>query len=524
MARRRISMRRAKEILRLKHELGLANRQIASALKMSHITVGTYLKLAESSGIGWPLAAEVTDSRLVELLRSSSRPPEAAARPLPDMDWVYREMKKKHVTLYLLWEEYRKEHPDGYKYTRFCEYYKRFKCKQEVSLRQEYKAGERMFVDWAGDTITVWDVDTGESRQASLFVAVLGASNYTFARAFENRQQPLWIEAHVLAWEFFGGAAKLTIPDNEKTGVTTAGRYEMDVHRTYEELAQHYGTVVIPARPGEPKDKAKVESAVLNAERRILAVLRDRKFFSLWELNAAIEMALKDLNERPFQKMPGNRKLLFEQVERSTLTPLPLTRYEVATWTKAKVNIDYHIQVDWHLYSVPCHLVNEPVEVRMTSRTVEIIHDGQRVALHQRSYLRGKATTEEMHRPTGHQRHMTWTPERLMEWAGNAIGNNGRQVASRIMEDQPHPERGYRACLGLIRLVRKYGAERTERACLKAVNADACSYRSVDSILKTGLDRPSLDSEICMTIASHENIRGADYYNENIERNGKHAE
>ncbi len=518
-------MRRAKEILRLKHALELTNRQIASALKMSHVTVGTYLRLAESSGIGWPLSAEVTESHLMELLRNSGDSPETARRPLPEMEWVYQEMKRKHVTLQLLWEEYRKEHPDGYGYTRFCGYYKAFKSKQEVSLRQEYKAGERMFVDWAGDTITLWDPKTGESRQVSLFLAILGASNYTFARAFENRQQPSWIQAHISAWEFFGGVAKLTIPDNEKTGVTTAGRYEMDVHRTYEELAEHYGTVVIPARPREPRDKAKVESAVLNAERRILAVLRDQKFFSLEELNVAIERALKALNERPFQKMPGNRKMLFEQIERSALSPLPVTRYEVATWTKAKVNIDYHIQVDWHLYSVPYHLVNEPVEVRLTSRTVEIIHDGTRVAMHQRSYLRGKATTDTMHLPKGHREHLNWTPERLIEWAGNAIGINGRQVASKMLESRPHPELGYRSCLGLIRLVRKYGTERTEQACLRAIKLDACSYRSVNSILKTGMDGQALEPQPPVTVAVHENIRGADYYrNDEIERTGTNAE
>ena len=525
MARKRISMRRAKEILRLKHELGLANRQIASALKMSHVTVGTYLKLAESSGVGWPLPEETTDNRLTELLRSSSRPPEAALRPLPDMERVYCEMKKKHVTLQLLWEEYRKEHPDGYKYTRFCEYYRRFRCKQEVSLRQEYKAGERMFVDWVGDTIAVWDAETGESRQVSVFVAILGASNYTFARAFDNRQQAAWIEAHILAWEFFGGVAKLTIPDNEKTGVTKAGRYEMDVHRIYEELTAHYGTVAIPARPRKPKDKAKVESAVLNAERRIFAVLRDQKFFSLWELNVAIERVLSDLNERPFQKMPGNRKLLFEQTERSALKPLPVTRYEPATWAHAKVNIDYHIQVDWHFYSVPHDFVKEYVEVRLTSRMVEIIHKGSRIAMHQRSYLKGKATTDPMHRPKGHQEHLEWTPERLAEWAGNAIGCNGRQVVVKILEKQLHPERGYRACLGMIRLTRKYGADRTERACLLAIIKDACSYQSVKSMLETGMDRQELNATEAKTVASHENIRGSAYYsNDKIERTGTHDE
>lgn len=513
MARKGISMRKAKEILRLKHVLGLTNRQIGSALKMSHVTVGTYLKLAAEAQLGWPLPAEVPDSRLMDLLRVSARPPEQARRPLPDMDWLYREMKKKHVTLQLLWEEYRRAHPDAYAYTQFCEYYKRFRCQLEVSLRQEYKAGEFLFVDWAGDTILLWDAQTGTSRPAYLFVAVLGASNYTFARAYEDKQMASWVDAHIQGWEFFGGVAKLTIPDNEKTGVTTAGRYEMDVNRTYEELTAHYGTGALPARPYEPRDKAKVESAVLNAERRILAVLRDQRFFTLGELNAAIERALKDLNERPFQKLPGSRRTLFEEIERAALRPLPVTRYELATWTKATVNIDYHIQVEWHFYSVPYRLVQQPVEVRLTQRVVEVFHRGERVALHPRSFLRGKATTDPMHRPQSHQEHMSWTPERLIEWAGNTIGENGGQVVTRILKSHVYPERGYRACLGVIRLTRRYGPERTEQACRRALATDACSYRRIDSILKTGLDRQALDPEAERPVAgSHENVRGADYY------------
>ena len=519
-------MRKAKEILRLKHILGLTNRQIGSALKMSHVTVGTYLKFAGEAGLGWPLPADVSEARLMEMLRTSARPPEEASRPLPDMDRIYREMKRKHVTLQLLWEEYRQEYPDGYAYTQFCEYYKRFRCQLEVSLRQEYKAGEFMFVDWAGDTISLWNPTTGESRPAYLFVAVLGASNYTFARAYEDKQMASWIDAHIQAWEFFGGVAKLTVPDNEKTGVTTAGRYEMEVNRTYEELTAHYGTGALPARPREPRDKAKVESAVLNAERRILAVLRDQRFFSAGELNGAVERALKDLNERPFQKMPGNRRTLFEEIEQAALRPLPATRYELATWTKAIVNIDYHIQVDWHLYSVPYRLVKQPMEVRLTRGTVEVFHQGARVAMHPRSLLRGKATTDPMHRSPAHDAHMNWTPDRLMEWAGNTIGENGRQVAAGIMKSHVYPERGYRGCLGLIRLARRYGPERTERACLRAVQADACSFRSVDSILKTGLDRQALNPEAETPVAgSHENVRGADYYRtEDTERSVACAE
>ena len=346
MARRPISMRKAREILRLKHELGLTNRQIGASLHMSHVSVGKYLQRAGEAGLVWPLAPEINDGDLRDLLRAAQRPPEAAGRALPAMAQVHRELHRPGVTLQLLWEEYRREQPGGYAYTQFCEYYKRFRGQLEPSLRQTYQAGEKLFVDWAGQTITVWDAATGQSREVHLFVGVLGASDYIFAEAFENHQLPSWLEAHVHAWEFYGGVATITVPDNEKTGVTHACRYEPELNRTYEELAAHYGTVVIPARAGEPQDKAKVENAVLNAERRILAVLRDRKFFSLGELNQAIRQALHDLNERPFQKLPGCRRELFEQLDKPALRPLPAGRYELARWQKATVNIDYPPSAD----------------------------------------------------------------------------------------------------------------------------------------------------------------------------------
>ena len=519
-------MRKAREILRLKHVVWLANRQIGSILKMSHVTVGTYLKMAEEAKIGWPLPADVSDPQLMALLRASGKPPTEARRPLPDMDWVSREMRKKHVTLQLLWEEYRRNHPDGYRYTQFCEYYKRYACRLEPCLRQEYKAGDVMFVDWAGDTIPLWDAPSGGSRPAYLFVAVLGASNYTFARAFEDKQMASWVEAHIQAWEFFGGVARLTVPDNEKTAVTQANRYEGEINRTYEELTGHYGTGALPARPYSPQDKAKVESGVLNAERRILAVLRDQRFLSLGEMNAGIDRALSDLNHRPFQKMAGSRRSLFEEVERPALRALPPTRFELATWQKAKVNIDYHIQVDWHFYSVPYRLVQEPVEVRLTRRTVEIFHQGQRVALHRRSFQRGKSTTDPMHRPPEHQGYLGWSPERLIGWVGSVIGPYGGQLMGQILKDQPYPERGYRSGLGLIRLSGQYGSERAEKACRRALKSHACSYRSVKSILETGLDREPLTSPAETPVAmSHENVRGSDYYrNEAIANEVNHVE
>ena len=506
-------MRKAREILRLKHELGLTNRQIGASLHLSHVSVGKYQQRASAAGLSWHLAPEIDEGQLGALLRAAQRPPEAAARPLPSMAQVHQELRRPGVTRQLLWEEYRREQPDGYAYTQFCAHYKRFRGQLEPSLRQSYKAGEKLFVDWAGQTIALVDPQSGERRAAHLFVAVLGASNYTYAEAFESHQLPCWIEAHVHAWEFFGGVTTITVPDNEKTGITHACRYEPELNRTYQDLAEHYGTVVIPARAGEPQDKAKVENAVLNAERRILAVLRDRQFFSLAELNQAIRQALRELNERPFQKLPGCRRELFEQVDRPALRPLPAGRYELARWQKAQVNIDYHIQVDWHLYSVPYRLVHQPVEVRLATRMVEIFHHGRRVALHPRSAQRGGVTTDPAHMPKSHQKHAEWSPGRLIHWAQSEVGEQCGEVVRRILESKPHPEQGYRSCLGLMRLRRMYGAERLEQACLRALRLEACSYRSIKSMLQTGLDRqpvPGPPPE--PVVITHPNVRGAQYY------------
>jgi len=507
-------MRKAREILRLKHEAGLTNRQIGSSLRMSHVSVGKYLKQAAEAGLGWPLPEGLAEGELAGRLKSSQPPPEKAGRILPDMAVIDREMRRKGVTLYLLWEEYRREHPEGYGYTQFCEYYSRYRSQQEEPcLRQVHKGGEKLFVDWAGDTIRYVDAETGEEREASLFIGALGASNYTFARAFENRKQPNWIEGHIGCWEYLGGVATLTIPDNEKTGVDRACRYEPGVNRVYQDLADHYGTVIIPARPRTPQDKAKVENAVLNAERRIMAVLRDRTFIGLEELNAAIAVALKALNDRPFQKWPGCRSSLFEELDKPALKPLPAIRFEMAEWREAKVNIDYHVQVDWHLYSVPYHLVNQTVEVRLTARCVELYWQGKRVAAHARTTQRGGATTEASHRPKSHQQHLEWSPSRLIQWAENEVGESGGKVAAIILETQPHPESGYRQCLGLMRLGRHHGKQRLEHACGRALQTETCSYQSIKSMLETGADRCPLPSTSQAAPAViHPNLRGANYY------------
>lgn len=519
MARKPVSMRKARDILRLKHEVGLGVRQIARSLRISHGTVVNYLQRAEAAGVGWPLSSEIDDAQLQELLFSSQKPPEAARRALPDMAELHKELRgKRHckgITRQLLWEEYRAAQPDGYGYTQFCEYYKRFESGLEPALRQPYRAGEKLFVDWAGETLCVVDPTNGAARQVHLFVAALGASNYTYAEAFEDMQVPCWVEAHIHAWEFFGGTTAITVPDNAKTAVNKPCRYEPVLHRTYEELAEHYGTVIIPARSGEAQDKAKVEEAVQNAERRILAVLRHQTFFSLAEANAAIRKALLALNQRPFQKLPGCRAELFAELDKPALRPLPARRYELGQWREAKANIDYHVQVDWHCYSVPYRLANQSVDVRLSVRTVEIFYRGQRVALHARSHQRGGFTTDPAHRPKAHQKHLDWTPSRLVHWSGQEVGPQCGQVVAKLLESKPHPEQGYRACLGIMRLRRHYGVERLESACRRAVLLDACNYQSIKSILATAADRqplPPSEEPATGPQILHENLRGQAYY------------
>lgn len=513
MAQRPISMRKTREILRLKYEVGLTNHQIAASLHLSHVCVGSYLRRARQAGVSWPIAQPLDDEQLEQALRAAPpvRPPR---RYLPPMAEVHRELQRKGVTLQLVWEEYRRDHPDGYGRSQFWAAYQRFAAQLEPALRQPHPAGERTFVDWAGMSIALADPQTGQIRPAYLFVAVLGASNYTFAEAFESMQLPCWIEAHVHAFEYFGGVTRLVVPDNPKTGTTHACRYEPQLNRSYEDLAAHYGTVILPARAKKPQDKAKVEEAVQNAERRILAALRDQKFFSLAELNAAVRRQLAALNARAFQKLPGSRAEAFAQLDQPALKPLPPTHYELALWRKAKVNIDYHIQVDWHNYSVPYRLTQETVEVRLGVRTVEVFHRGQRVALHARSHQSGGFTTDPAHRPKSHQRHLEWTPARLIQWAGNQVGPQCAAAASYILEHKPHPEQGYRSCLGLMRLGRLYGKARLEQACQRALRLEVCCYRSIKSILEAKLDTQPLPAQpaVAANLVTHDNLRGAPYY------------
>jgi transposase len=514
MPQKVLSMRKIREVLRLRYDLGLLQQEIARSCSIGQSSVHRYLERASAAGLSWPLAEDYDDRRLNELLfpaePTGERPP--ARAPL-DFAEIQRQLQShKHVTLQLLWEEYRQSQPEGYRYSRFCELYRRWQRKQDVVLRQDHRAGEKMFVDWAGDTIPIYDRGSGEPQPASLFVAALGASSYTFARATASQNLANWIECHIQAFEFFQGTTTLIVPDNPRTGVTRACRYEPDLNRTYLELAQHYAVAIMPARPYKARDKAKVEAAVLLAERWLIAVLRHEKFFSLADLNQAIAQLLERLNQRPFRKQEGTRASLYATLDRPALQALPAERYVVAEWKTVRVNLDYHVEVDRHYYSVPHQLAREQLETRSTSTTVEIFYRGKRVASHLRSFAAYRHSTQPEHMPKSHQAHLEWTPSRLIHW-GQGVGEATGQLIRNILESKPHPEIGYRACLGIQSLGKRFSSIRLEAACRRALEAQAYSYQSVKSILQRGLDRQlSLGSEAQRSSPEHENLRGRDYY------------
>lgn len=508
-------MRKVKEVLRL-HSLGLKQQQIARSCSIAQSTVHNYLKAAAAAGVSWPLPTDWDDRRLEEALSGRPRPAEAWRKnATPDFGAIQQQLQAhRNLTLQLVWEEYREDARNGYSYSRFCELYRAWVRKLDVVLRHEHRAGEKMFVDYAGDTIPVHDRQTGAvDFQAALFVAVLGASSYTFAEATRNQELACWIGSHVHALEFLGGVPEIAVPDNPKTGVKHPCRYEPELNRTYGEMAAHYGLAVVPARPYKARDKAKVEAGVQVAQRWIVAALRHRKFFSLADLNEAIAELLDKLNRRPFRKRPeASRATLFEQLDRPALRPLPAERYVIAQWKTVRANIDYHVEIERHYYSVPYQLVGQKLEARYTGATVEIFHRGTRVASHARGFVPHQATTIHEHRPKSHQAHLEWTPSRLIGWA-ETVGRATGEFVRAILESKPHPEMGYRACLGILSLAKTYTPGRVEAASQRALLLGACTYQSLKSILKRSLDRqPVLELEMERSGPRHGNVRGADYY------------
>ena len=506
MPRKRLSMRKIKEVLRLKWQCGLSNRAIAASCNIGVGTVHEYVSRAVAARLVWPLPEEMTEQGLEDLLFPPPLLFPADQRPLPDWPLVNRDLRRKGVTLRLLWEEYRAQNGAGYGYSRFHELYRAWEAQAAPRMPQVHVAGERIFVDYAGHTMPVADRKTGEVRTAQIFVATLGASSYLYAEATWTQTLPDWIGSHVRAFAFLGGVPQIVVPDNLKSGVKSACYYEPDINPTYLEMARHYGVAILPARVRKPRDKAKVENGVLQVERRILAPLRNQTFFGLAELNAAVSELRDELNLREGQGLPASRKELFETIDRPALSPLPSQPYEIAIWKKARVHIDYHVSIGEHCYSVPFALLKQEVDVRLTERTVEIFHKGERVGSHVRSARKWAYTTLAEHMPQEHESLRAWSPQRLLSWAEKA-GTAAKCVVEQILAARQHPEQGYRACLGILRLGEQHGPARLEAACIRAVELGAFSYKGIRSLLAGEPNPPNEPAPL-----NHPNIRGAGYY------------
>lgn len=511
MATERLSMRKTREILYLKWVGARRHRQIAESLKVSVGVVSQVVQRAKVAGLEWSGVEALSEAELESALYGTTS--RKLRAPLPDPKYLNAELRKAGVTLQLLHLEYLEQHPDGYRYTQFCDHYRRWLKTRGLVMRQVHRAGEKMFTDFAGKKPHWVDPMTGEEHDAELFVAVLGASNLTYAEAVDSQKVADWIGCHTRALEYFGGSTAVVVPDQLKSGVTRACRYEPEIQRTYEEWSHHYRTVIIPARPARPRDKAKVEVAVQVVERWIVARLRHQTFFSLGELNRRIAELLDDLNARPMRHYGQSRRERFEALDRPALKSLPAQRFVYAEWKRVRVNIDYHVAVEHHYYSAPFALVRTELDARVSASTVELFHKGERVAAHARSQVRGHFTTVTAHMPKAHQKHLEWSPARLVGWA-RKIGPQTALLVEAILNDRPHPEQGYRSCLGLLRLGRLYGAERLEIACARSLTVRARSYRHVESILKNGLDRiaPRNTQTTSAQNAEHENVRGQTYY------------
>jgi transposase len=502
-------MRKIRDVLRLRFGHGLSQRAVAHSLQLSVGAVNSYLGRARCSGLGWPLADDLDDARLEQLLFPPPPDVPVDQRPMPDWATVHRELRRPNVTLALLWEEYRSGAKDGFGYSWFCDLYRAWAGRLKPTLRQVHVAGEKLFVDFAGHTMEVIDGATGEVRKAEIFVAVLGASSYTYAEATWSQMLPDWITAHVNALGFFGGVTQQIVCDNLRSGITRACFYEPMVNRTYAGMAAHYGTAVLPARPYKARDKAKVEVGVQVVQRWILARLRHQRFFSLAELNNAIRELLVQLNERPMRGWNTTRRALYEQLDQPALQPLPATPYEYAEWKRCRVNLDYHVEIERHYYSVPFQLLRQEVEARVSAKTVEIFHRGKLVAAHLRSHRRHRPSTVPDHMPSSHRRYRDWTHERIRREAA-AVGDDAAALIDLILRSRPHPEQGFRSCIGILRLKKSYGAERLDAACARALALGTRSDTSVASILKNRQERKSTEAEPPSLF--HENIRGPDYY------------
>jgi len=508
---RKTSMNKLKEIARLLLECNLGIRPIARACNISVSTASLYAEKFRELGITYQEICATDEDVLSDLLFPKNE--KASTKALPDFVYIAGELKKKGVTLQLLHEEYKRDNPEGYEKSQFYQLYHDWKKKADPVLRITHKAGEKMFVDFSGDKPSYQDQTTGKRIEAELFVSVLGASSYIFAYAVPDQTTDSFVKCNIRAFEYYGGCSECLILDNLKAGVSHACYYDPEINKTLAAMAEHYSIAVIPTRVARPKDKAKVENAVLQAQRRIIAALRNRTFFSLRELNQAIEEETKKLNDKPMAVINKSRHDLFLDIEKPVLKPLPPERFVIVVWTKAKVHIDYHVKAEKTYYSVPYTLIGETVDIMQSGAVVEIYHKGKRVASHMRVNKPGAFITENLHMPAEHRQYLEWTPARIKLW-GQKIGPHTKTLMEEIMNHRTHPEHGFRSCLGVIRLSKTYSPERVENACKRALELQAYNYKSVKSLLQTGLESSPIDVENKKIVPLHDNIRGNEYYRE----------
>ena len=504
-------MTKTREILRVRLALGRSVRETARATGTSHGVVSKVETRARGAGLDWAAIEALDDSALDARLYGGPKHSRGPERPAPDPAWMHGELRRVGVTLELLHLEYLREHPSGLRYTAFGDVYRRWLSGRGAVMRQFHKAGEKTFVDYSGKKPHIVEPTTGEVVEVELFVAVLGASNLTFVEATRTQTIPDFVASHVHAFDFFGGVSKITVPDQLRSAVRLPCRYEPTIARSYSDLGKHYGTVIVPARPRKPRDKAKVEVAVLVAQRWVLARLRNETFFSLASLNERIAELTRELNARPMKKLGGvSRRDLFERVERDALLPLPAERFVVTEWSRARVNVDYHVAVDHHCYSVPYRLLHEEVEVCLTRATVEIFHVGNRVASHARSGRQYGFTTAPEHMPEAHRKHFAGG-DAVLTWA-SSVGPMTEAYVARLLDANPIREQGWRSAKGIERLAKKHGDLRVEAACGQALRLGSRSYKSVERILKLGRESLASDDGGAPVSIVHENVRGPDYF------------
>lgn len=517
MVQEKISMKKIREVLRMRYENSLSHSKIANAINIGETTVGEYLIRAKALGIKWPLPSQIDDDMLEELLYPS-KPHSSIKRNLPDFHKIHKEYQQKGVTLRLLWEEYTQKYSNTLAYSRFCDLYKKWCLNHKVWMPQQHKFGEEIYVDYSGLTMRVFTSKLQDDYyEAQIFVGVLGASSYTYLEATATQQLTDWIASHQRMWAFFGGVSDLLIPDNLKSGVTQANLYEPSINRTYFEMAQHYGCSVVPARARKPKDKSKVEKAVQDIQNLILGPIRDQHFFSLEELNQTLWSGLKKFNEKPFQKLPGSRRGIYIESEKPALNPLPQTLYEFFQWSKAMVSNNYHVCVEKHYYSVPYRFVRNDVEIRYNERLVEVFCKGKQISIHQRKHTIGQYSTNPQHRPLSHQYQADCCPEKLLERASK-IGSNTSEWVDLILKiEDKHQRQKEKLCVGVLNLVKSFGENRLEEACKRALYYKIYTYKSIEAMLKNKQDQrpiPDIAKEENLLPQKHDNIRGPVYFSE----------